>query len=73
VAIQISAPFMVFGLIFYLGLGILSRLMPQLQIFMIAMPVNILAGFVLLAAMLEPLMALYIDHVREVLLVLFPS
>jgi flagellar biosynthetic protein FliR len=73
VAIQISAPFMVFGLIFYLGLGILSRLMPQLQIFMIAMPVNILGGFILLAAMLSALMALYIDHVREVLLVLFPS
>jgi flagellar biosynthetic protein FliR len=73
VAIQISAPFMVFGLVFYLGLGILSRLMPQLQIFMIAMPVNILGGFILLAAMLSALMALYIDHVRSVLMVLFPS
>ncbi len=73
VAIQISAPFMVFGLVFYLGLGILSRLMPQLQIFLIAMPVNILGGFILLAAMLTALMALYIDHVREVMLVLFPS
>lgn len=73
VAIQISAPFMVFGLIFYLGLGILSRLMPQLQIFMIAMPINILGGFILLAAMLTALMTLYIDHVREVLMVLFPS
>lgn len=71
VAIQISAPFMVFGLIFYLGLGILSRLMPQLQIFMIAMPLNILGGFILLAAMLTALMALYIDHVRDVFMTLF--
>lgn len=70
-AIQISAPFMVFGLIFYLGLGILSRLMPQLQIFMIAMPLNILGGFVLLAAMLTSMMALYIDHVRDVFMTLF--
>jgi flagellar biosynthetic protein FliR len=73
VAIQISAPFMVFGLIFYLGLGILSRLMPQLQIFLIAMPVNILAGFVLLAAMLTAIMGLYVDHVRDVLMVFFPG
>ncbi|MGD1888494.1 MAG: flagellar biosynthetic protein FliR [Cohaesibacteraceae bacterium] len=72
VAIQISAPFMVFGLIFYLGLGILSRLMPQLQIFMIAMPVNIVGGFLLLAAMLSALMTLYIDHVRTVLMQLLP-
>lgn len=71
VAIQISSPFMVFGLIFYLGLGILSRLMPQLQIFMIAMPINILGGFILLAAMLTSLMALYIDHVRDVFMTLF--
>lgn len=71
VAIQISSPFMVFGLIFYLGLGILSRLMPQLQIFMIAMPVNILGGFILLAAMLTALMTLYMDHVREVFMTLF--
>lgn len=72
VAIQISAPFMVFGLIFYLGLGILSRLMPQLQIFMIAMPVNIVGGFLLLGAMLSALMALYIDHVQAVLMQLLP-
>lgn len=73
VAIQISAPFMVFGLIFYLGLGILSRLMPQLQIFMIAMPLNILGGFLLLAAMLTSLMGLYIDHVRDVMMLMFPQ
>lgn len=72
IAIQISAPFMVFGLIFYLGLGILSRLMPQLQIFMIAMPVNILGGFLLLALMLAALMALYLDHVSGVLGQLLP-
>jgi flagellar biosynthetic protein FliR len=71
VAIQISSPFMVFGLIFYLGLGILSRLMPQLQIFMIAMPVNILGGFILFAAMISALMTLYLDHVREVFMTLF--
>lgn len=71
VAIQISAPFMVFGLVFYLGLGILSRLMPQLQIFMIAMPVNILGGFILFAAMISALMTLYLDHVREVFMTLF--
>ena len=73
VAIQISAPFIVFGLIFYLGLGILSRLMPQLQIFMIAMPLNILGGFLLLAAMLTSLMGLYIDHVRDVMMLMFPQ
>lgn len=46
--VQISAPFIVYGLIFNVGLGILARLMPQLQVFFIAMPLNIIAGFVIL-------------------------
>ena len=36
VGVQMAAPFIVFGLVFYLGLGILSRLMPQLQVFFVA-------------------------------------
>lgn len=48
-AVQIAAPLIAFGLVFYLGLGVLSRLMPQAQIFFIAMPANILFGFTILA------------------------
>ncbi len=33
IGIQLSAPFLVFGLLFNLGLGVLSRLMPQMQVF----------------------------------------
>jgi flagellar biosynthetic protein FliR len=48
VAVQLAAPFLVFGLVFYVGLGILSRLMPQVQIFFVAMPANIFLGLLLL-------------------------
>ncbi|MDO8605385.1 MAG: flagellar biosynthetic protein FliR [Phaeospirillum sp.] len=44
VGLQFSAPLVVFGLLFYTGLGLLSRLVPQLQIFFIAQPVQILVG-----------------------------
>jgi len=63
VGIQISAPFIAFGLIFYLGLGVLSRLMPQIQIFFLAMPANIMLGFLLLALLLSSMMMWYLDHV----------
>src|SRR4029077_7401371 len=39
--LQLAAPFLVFGLIIYVALGVLSRLMPQMQIFFISMPINI--------------------------------
>ena len=42
--IQISAPFLVFGLVFNAGLGILARMMPQLQVFNIAQPATIVLG-----------------------------
>jgi flagellar biosynthetic protein FliR len=63
VGIQIAAPFIAFGLIFYLGLGVLSRLMPQIQIFFVAMPANILLGFLLLALVLGSMMMWFLDHV----------
>lgn len=67
VAIQLSAPFIVFGLMFYLGLGVLSRLMPQIQIFFIAMPLNIGIGLMILAFLLATIMGWYINHLEEAL------
>ena len=34
--LQLSAPFIVIAIIFYTGLGLLARLMPQIQVFFIA-------------------------------------
>jgi len=67
VGIQISTPFLAFGLIFYLGLGILNRLMPQIQIFFVAMPANIAMGVLLLFLLLGTLITWYLSHVEDVL------
>lgn len=62
VGVQLTAPFLVFGLVFYLGIGILSRLMPQVQIFFVAMPANILLGLTLLMLLLGAVMMWFLDH-----------
>jgi flagellar biosynthetic protein FliR len=62
VGLQLAAPFVVFGLIFNLGQGVLSRLMPQVQIFFVSMPANIYLGFVLLMLLLTPIMMWYLDY-----------
>lgn len=46
---QISAPFLVYGLTFYIGIGLINRLMPQVQIFFVAMPLQIALAFAVLA------------------------
>jgi flagellar biosynthesis protein FliR len=58
---QLAAPFLVFGFALYAALGILARLMPQLQVFFIAMPINILFGFVLLALILGSMMTMFLN------------
>jgi flagellar biosynthetic protein FliR len=68
VGVQMAAPFIVFGLVFYFGLGILARLMPQLQVFFIAMPANIGLGLVLFVLLLGMMMSWYIDHIEQFLL-----
>jgi flagellar biosynthetic protein FliR len=65
--IQISAPFLVFAIVFNIGLGVLSRLMPQMQIFFLAMPASILIGTVILLAAIGVMMQVYIHHLAAVL------
>jgi flagellar biosynthesis protein FliR len=47
--IQIAAPVLIFSLIFNMALGLVSRLLPQIQVFMIAMPLSILLGMAVIA------------------------
>ena len=62
IGIQMSMPFIVFGLVFFLGLGILSRLIPQIQVFFIAMPANIFLGLILFAVLLSAMMSWYLNY-----------
>jgi flagellar biosynthetic protein FliR len=73
IGVQISAPFIVIGLLFNLGLGLLSRLMPQMQVFFIGMPLSILAGLLLLLLVVSAMMMTFLDYVEGVLHLLAPS
>ena len=47
--IQIAAPVLIFSLIFNVALGLISRLIPQVQIFMTAMPLSVMLGLAVTA------------------------
>jgi len=67
IGVQISAPFLVFGLIFHTGLGLLARMMPQMQVFNLAMPAAILLGTVILIAIMGEMMTAFLDYIGAVL------
>jgi flagellar biosynthetic protein FliR len=59
--LELAAPFVVFGFVVTASIGLLARLMPQLQVFFIAMPINILAGFLIMMLLLGSMMTLFLD------------
>jgi flagellar biosynthetic protein FliR len=65
VAIAMTAPFLVYGIVFAVMLGLLARLMPTLQVFFIAMPMQILAGFALMAVALTGMMLFFLSSYEE--------
>ena len=47
--IQIAAPVLIFSLVFNVALGLVSRLIPQVQVFMTAMPLSVMLGLAMIA------------------------
>ncbi|CAA2145446.1 MULTISPECIES: flagellar biosynthetic protein FliR [Methylobacterium] len=66
-AVQISAPFIAFGILFNVGLGVLSRLMPQMQVFFIAVPASVLIGMLILFGSLGIMMSVFLDDIGRYL------
>jgi flagellar biosynthesis protein FliR len=72
VGIQLAAPLLAFALLFNLGLGLLARLMPQMQVFFVAMPLSILGGFLIMVLVIGAMMGLFLGHLEGVLRELAP-
>lgn len=59
--IQIAAPVLIFSLIFNVALGLVSRLIPQVQVFMTAMPLSVLMGVAVVALGLGGGLTVWLD------------
>ncbi len=49
IGVKIAMPFMIVTLLLFVGMGVLSRLMPQVQVFMIALPIQILLALIVMS------------------------
>jgi flagellar biosynthetic protein FliR len=72
IGVQLAAPFLVFGLVFNMGLGVLARLMPQMQVYFVGVPLSILIGFLIFAAVLTTMMSTYLEYFVGVMQQLTP-
>lgn len=58
-AMQLAAPFVLAAIFVNAGIGLVARLAPQAQVFVVAAPVQILGGFLLLMLLLPSMLALW--------------
>ena len=65
---QLAMPFVATATIFFLGIGLLSRLMPQVQIFFVAMPLQISMGLIILSVSLPAIILWFTGNLESAIL-----
>jgi len=63
--LRLAAPVVIVGLTYYIGLGLLGRLMPQLQVFFFGLPVQIGLQIWVLAITLTGIMLVFLQNFGE--------
>jgi flagellar biosynthetic protein FliR len=63
--LRLSAPFVIIALTYYIGLGLLGRLMPQLQVFFFGLPFQIGLQIWVLAITVTGLMMVFLQKFEE--------
>lgn len=71
VGIQIASPFIVLSMMLYIGMGVLSRLMPQVQVFMLSLPLQITLSLVTLVMMFSAGMLFWLTKFEEGMMFFF--
>ncbi|MCK5545754.1 MAG: flagellar biosynthetic protein FliR [Rhodospirillaceae bacterium] len=66
--IQLSAPLILTGFAYYVGLGILGRLMPQLPVFFFGLPAQITLQYVVMAITLPGIMLAFMTYFENELI-----
>jgi flagellar biosynthetic protein FliR len=65
IGVQIAAPFIVVSMCLYIGMGVLTRLMPQIQVFMLAMPLQILLSLVTLLLVVPSIFLFWVGRFED--------
>jgi flagellar biosynthesis protein FliR len=70
--VQLASPFIVYGLIYNVSLGLIARMMPQLPVFFVGLPLNVMIGFLILGLVMSTLMMWFAGYFEQQIRVLMP-
>lgn len=67
IGFYMAVPFIIVSLLLYIGMGVLGRLMPQIQVFILALPLQILLGVLTLFLVLSSVLLYWMGQYEEAL------
>lgn len=68
IGVQLAAPFIVMTLLIYVGMGVLSRLMPQVQVFLLILPLQIIIAMTLLSLILSTVLLTWAKEFEQAII-----
>jgi len=73
IGFQISIPFVMVAIMMYIGMGVLSRVMPQVQVFILALPAQIMLSMIILFFVLSAAMLFWMDKFEAGMMFFFTN
>lgn len=67
-SLRLAAPFVLAAIVINVALGLLARIAPQVQVYFLAVPGQVLLGLALLAAVMPPLLGTFAEAARSTFL-----
>jgi flagellar biosynthetic protein FliR len=65
---QLSAPMVLFTIIFYTAMGLMARLMPQFNVFFVSLPLKVLLGMGILFLIVPAVMLVYLRYFEDAMI-----
>ncbi len=65
IGVQIAAPFLIISFLVYVGMGVLARLMPQIQVFLLALPLQIIISLITLSLVIPAIFLFWLGRFED--------
>jgi flagellar biosynthetic protein FliR len=71
IGFTLSVPFMIVSLFLYIAMGVLGRLMPQIQVFILALPLQIMLGYLVFITVMSTVFLYWLTQYDEAIQMFF--
>jgi len=71
IGFYMATPFIIVTLFLYIAMGVLGRLMPQIQVFVLAIPIQVMLGLLVMIMVFSTMMLYWLNHYDEAIQLFF--